>query len=460
MYLLRKFVRRNRFLVSAVVICLLLLVAGTTGTTIGLISAMRANRELAAAVTEAAAQRDRARENETRANTELSRSRLVNSFIRSMLRSVHPSVARDMDTTLLRHILDSAVMKLDNGEAATEPAVEAEMRSTIAETYMGIGDNTAALRVIEPAIRLARAAPAPSAGQFRTTRIYYATALVIWGRHDEARAEFEQCMTIQENENLPEDETAAVLYSNFGGLLSTLGNVERALELHRRALAIRRGVQGETSPDAAASMGNIAGCLKDLLRYDESLAMMQDVMEVYRDTDPPRWLHLTIIQNNIADLLLLMDRPKEAESLALEALNLCARIYKPDHQQIGILNHTLGRALRAQSRHEEAARHFTKAAQILTRAFDEQHMFVAIARMDLATELTVIGHYADAERELLAACSGLRSTAAGPNVDTLQCARTLSDLYTTWDQVSPGRGYGDRAAEWSEKMTVAIPLGQ
>ena len=457
MYLLRKFARRNRFLVSAAAICLILLIAGTTGTTIGLISATKANRQLADAVVEVATQRDRARESEIKANTELARSQLVVRFMRSMLRSVHPSVARDLDTALLRQILENAVEKLDSGEVAGEPAVEAEMRSTIADTYMGIGDNVAALRVIEPAIRLAHAAPSSEAVSFRIARIFYATTLVVWGRDAEARAEFEQCMAIQDSGFAPEDETAAVLCSNYGGLLGTLGEAERAMDLHRRALEIRRRVHGDAQENTAASMGNIAGCLKDLKRYHESLAMMQDVLTVYREADPPRWLHLTIAQNNTADLLLLMNRPAEAETLTRDALEICARIYQPDHQQIGILHHTLGRALRAQSRHQEAIRHFTNAAQILTSAFDEHHVFVAIARMDLGTELTAIGHYADAERELLTAYGRFRVLGAQSNDEAAECARSIANLYGAWNQANPGMEYATPVAEWDTKLTETGP---
>lgn len=456
MYLLRKFARRNRFLVSAAALCLILLMAGTAGTTIGLFSAMRANRQLAEAVVEAATQRDRARESETKANTELARSQLVTKFMGSMLRSVHPSVARDLDTALLRQILENAVKKLDSGEVANEPAVEAEMRSTIAETYMGIGDNGSALRVIAPAMHLARAAPSSEAVSFRAPRISYATTLVIWGRDAEARAEFEQCMALQENGVAPEDETAAILYSNYGGLLSTLGQPEYALDLHRRALEIRRRIHGDDQENAAASMGNIAGCLKDLKQNHESLAMMQNVLTVYRQVDPPRWLHLTIAQNNTADLLLLMNRPAEAETLTRDALEICARIYQPNHQQIGILNHTLGRALRAQSRHDEACQHFAHAVKILAAAFDDQHLFVAIARMDLGVEKTKLGRYSEAQDELLAANTCLHAAGASAKSEAVECAKALANLYESWEQNNPRRGYAALAAEWNGRHSDTI----
>lgn len=127
-------------------------------------------------------------------------------------------------------------------------------------------------------------------------------------------------------------------------------------------------------------------------------------------------------------------------------------VYKPDHQQIGILNHTLGRALRAQSRHEEAARHFTKAAQILTAAFDAQHIFVAIARMDLGMELTVIGRYADAERELLATYGQYGKTGTQSDGIAAECSKSHAFLYATWERSHPGLGYAERATMWQRSL--------
>ncbi|MBI4716541.1 MAG: serine/threonine protein kinase [Planctomycetes bacterium] len=456
-YQLRKFARRNRLLVSASVACFLMLIAGITGTTAGWVSAQRANRLLNVAVVEATSQRDRARDSESRAATELVRSRQTTDFMRAMLRSVNPGEARERDTTLLREILETAVRKMDDGDIADQPTVEAELRATIAETFMAIGDNAAAQRVLEPAMRLARAAAPDQRHKFQAARINHATTLVVWGRNAEAREEFEQCLAIQTSAALPENETAGILYSNYAGLLSTLGDYDRALELHRRALDIRRRLSGERHVDVAASLGNIAGCLKDLKHHDEALALMYEALAIFQNADPPRPLHLTILQNNIADLLLLMDRPVEAEATARDGLTMGARIYRPEHQQLGILGHTLGRALRAQERHAEAHEHFARAAAILTAAFSLTHQFVAIARMDAGIQLVELRRYPEAEEELLAAHAVLLVNHDGREDAWRECHVALVRLYEAWHDAEPGQGHLARAAPWSAKLAEWEP---
>lgn len=452
MYQLRKFTRRHRALVTAAGLCVLLLIGGIIGTTKGLISAMNANRLLADSVIETTTLRDRARESESKATAELARTKRVLMVMRSMLRSAHPSVARGRDTTLLREVLETTVAKLNYGEFSGQPAVEAEIRATIADTYTGLGDNAAALRVIEPAIRLARAAPQAEAHQFLYARILYATTLVVWGRHAEAKTEFDECMAILKRGALPGDEQTAVLYSNYGGLLATLGNIEEALSLHERAREIRREIMGVGHGAVAASTANVAGCLKDLKRYDESLAMMQDALSIYRQTDPPQWLQITILENNIADLLLLMDRPAEAETTARSSLEISERIYTPKHQQIGMTLHTLGCALRAQDRHEDARDCFSRAVEVLIVAFDEKHEFVATARMDLGIELTRLGRFAEAERELLAAQTVMSNALVESATSLTDCVRALLALYESWNEAEPGKGYDTKATSWKARF--------
>lgn len=449
MYQMRKFARRNRVLVTASGLCILLLVGGVAGTSLGLMSALRANRRLADTVIQANLLRDRARESEDLATAEADRTRQVLTFTRSMLHSVHPSIARDRDTTLLRELLENTLAKMEAGEFKDQPSVEAELRATIAETFMGISDNVAALRAIEPAIQLARAAPPEKAHEFLTARMFYATTLVVWGRQQEAAAEFEECLRIQESGPRAEDEMAAVLYSNYGGLQNSMGRPREAMELHQRALQIRRRVKGEHHGDVAASMANIAACLKDLGQYEAALTIMQHVLATYRQQDHPRLLHMTIVLNNMADMLLHMGRPIEAEALAREGRAIGARIYQPHHHQLGFLFHTLGRALRDQGRHGSAGEAFGRAAGILTAALNEHHKFVLTARVDHAAELTALGRHPEAEDELLAVHVILVANGDWQGELGAGCARALVELYGAWEQAEPGQGRADQARKWN-----------
>jgi hypothetical protein len=40
--------------------------------------------------------------------------------------------------------------------------------------------------------------------------------------------------------------------------------------------------------------------------------------------------------------------------------------------------------------------------------------------------------------------------------DTLECVQVLVDLYAAWDKAEPGKGHGDKAAEWKAKLDAAL----
>ncbi len=456
LYQLRKFARRNRLLVGATLVCFILLTVGVIGTSAGLVTARRANRNLEKAIVEAQTQRDLARESEAKATTQLTRSRQVVGFLRWMLRSADPSIAKGRDVTLFRELLENTIKRLDGGELKEQPAVEAELRAIVAETYSSLGDNAVALRVIEPAIALARAAPSSMAGDYQSVRILYASILGLWGRNAEARDVFEECVQAINSGTVKEDADAALLYSNYANVVSSLGDADKALELHRMALDTRRRLHGEENLNVVASMGNIAGTLKDLKRYDEAYPLMKDVLERYRAADPPRLLHVTIAETMMADLLLAMGKADEAEFHIREALVTGLKVLQPEHHQIGECYATLGLILRAQDRHEEARESFARAVEIFSHAFKDEHPSVFAARLNLGIELARLGRFVDAEHALLAACN-VRQGIDENAKERTECSIAAVELYETWHQADPNGRHDRQASEWAAKIGSARP---
>src|SRR5207245_5350973 len=82
--------------------------------------------------------RARAEANEHKAETEAARSVEVAQFMKDMLKGVGPAVALGRDTTLLHEILDKTAQRLD--KLKDEPLIEAELRNTIGEVYLALGN--------------------------------------------------------------------------------------------------------------------------------------------------------------------------------------------------------------------------------------------------------------------------------------------------------------------------------
>ena len=130
-YRFRKFVRRNRVLVIASVTVLLTLLAGVTGTSIGLIGQSRQR---------ATAEHRTARKLSIQAAEAKSLSAMAEAIARfqaDMLASANPANQGDKVTVLADH--SCSAKELDAGKLSDQPLVEAFVRATIGNTLRSLG---------------------------------------------------------------------------------------------------------------------------------------------------------------------------------------------------------------------------------------------------------------------------------------------------------------------------------
>jgi hypothetical protein len=151
----KKLLHRHRGAFLAATAVVLALLAGVIGTSWALLQAVRAERQAAASAVEA------------RRQTGIAQS--VNAFLNEDLLAVaRPSAARGQgkDVTV-REVLDVAAERVDEasktgGRFAGEPLVEAQIRSTLGDTYLELGEYSAAEPQVKRALELRRGALASS----------------------------------------------------------------------------------------------------------------------------------------------------------------------------------------------------------------------------------------------------------------------------------------------------------
>jgi eukaryotic-like serine/threonine-protein kinase len=122
-YRFRKFVRRHKFGVAASAAIAVAVFAGITGTTYGLIWALR--------------ERTAAQANAALATTQAVRSEQVAQFLKDMLKGVAPSKALGRDTTMLREIVDTTAARIDK-DLGDQPEVQIELRLILGKVYFDL----------------------------------------------------------------------------------------------------------------------------------------------------------------------------------------------------------------------------------------------------------------------------------------------------------------------------------
>ncbi len=154
-YVLRKFIRRHRTGVLAGGAVVLALLAGLTASTMLYLREKAALLRALEAEQASASLRRLAEAGETKARTEAARSAQIARFMQQMLGGVAPARAQGRDTSLLREILDETVQRLDSGLKA-EPEVEADLRETLGNVYLGLGEATRAAAMYRATLALRR----------------------------------------------------------------------------------------------------------------------------------------------------------------------------------------------------------------------------------------------------------------------------------------------------------------
>jgi serine/threonine protein kinase/Flp pilus assembly protein TadD len=233
-YRIKKFLRRNRVLVTSVATVMVVLVGGIVASTI---FAVRAERQAKI-------------------------SQAVTDFLENdVLASVDPAKAKGLEVTV-RYILDEASESMAD-KFEDEPLVEASIHQTLGSTYLSLGEYKAAEQHLERARQIRRERLGEEHSDTLASMNKLALVYEKQGRYDEAEKLHIKTLEIRRR----------VLGEEHPNTLASMNNL--ALEILRRIL-------GEEHPNTLASMGSLAIVYEDQGRYDEAEKLHIKTLEIRR----------------------------------------------------------------------------------------------------------------------------------------------------------------------------------
>jgi tRNA A-37 threonylcarbamoyl transferase component Bud32 len=181
------------------------------------------------------------------------------------------------------------------------------------------------------------------------------------------------------------------LYMNEGVVRLHETDFAGALELARRAAALKRKVLPPGHPDIANSMNSEAEALASLGHLDEALRINERILAIFSTAYGPAATEVAYTLSNRGEYLVGLGRAGEALAPLREALAAWQAQIGPDHQFLAFPLTATGRALLALRRAAEAVPPLERAVK-LREAREPDQLLVAESRFALAQALAAAGN--------------------------------------------------------------------
>ncbi|MBN1507575.1 MAG: serine/threonine protein kinase [Sedimentisphaerales bacterium] len=417
-YRLKKFVRRNVALSSAVVAAVVSLVLGLIATTAMYVQAEHARAEAQA----------------------------VSDFLRKdVLWSLDLWRTGGRDVTA-RSILDAVSEKLE-GKFTDRPLVEASIRRELGATYTFLGLYEAAERQFKRTLEIHQAHL--GAGHQATLISMWDVGWVYWweSRYREAEPLLTEALEGMESMLDEDNEDRLYCMAILGWLYSTRGRFNEAEQLFRNGLSTLHRVLGEENVYSPTFIQGLAWahCLQG--RYDQAEGMFNRGLELSRRVRGEQDMQTLLLMSSLGELYRLQGRYTEAEPLLHEALDGERRVLGEQHSQTLETMGRLGWLCCAQGRYEEAESYLDQAIENSLQILGEEHFITADCLHARGTLYLSQGRYDEAEPLLTRAWKITNQILGEENWATLRVTNTRAKLCTVQSRSEEAQRLFEKALE-------------
>ena len=414
-YRLKKTIRKNKGVFSAIAIVLVVLTAGIVGTSSQWYRATEALSE--------------AKQQTAIATEEAMRAEAVKEFVTTMLSSVNPATAGEMDKELMKMILSEAAESVGE-EFKDEPLVEADIRSVIAETYMQLRMYEESTPHFINTLEIRRRELGNEHPETITSMNAMCMLLRRQGKFDEAEPFCQNSLEISRRVLGEEDPVRIQAVCYMGTLLENQGKYEEAEPYYLEALELRRRLYGTEHRDTLLSINNMGFLLDSQGKYEEAEPFYKEALETSRhllgEDDP----YTLVLIGNMGAVLVSQGKLEEAEKYTLQSLESKQRIFGADHEETLIAINNMASLLKHQGKYDEAEPYCKEAMEACRRVLTDEHPGTLVTINGMATLYDKQGKDVEAEPLYREAFLGRKKMFGADHPATLRSMYGLTSCLT------------------------------
>jgi len=353
-YRTKKYLQRNRIVLSVTVLVVMLLLVALSGWWQAVHSLRQAHEERL-------------------------RFEQIAVFLENVFKGAAPDMAGDSQLPA-RALLDRSRERLLSGPE-NPASVKADLASTLGDVYLQAGSYDEAAELVQEAVNLRRRHPDGSEDKGLLNDLNNLGAIE-YERGDLDRAEklFEEALGLGQRLERPPEELVSMT-NNLGALAFRNGRLEKAEALYREGLAIRETAFGPDSLEVAQSRYSLAVVLIDLDRLDEAEALLRDVLAVRRRELGSVHTQVATTLSTLGRLLHYRDRIAEADKTLAEALEIRTALFADDNLYLALSRVDLALLRADQGERHQAEELLALAVPVLRQHSSRPDL---LARADIA----------------------------------------------------------------------------
>lgn len=341
MYRSRKFARRYRVALAVAVAFVIVLV---TATVISVRQSIRANRAAATA-------------------------RAVSDFLQDdLLVRVNPAFqgGQPEPDVKMRTLVDRAAAQVSN-RFKGQPAIEAEIRVTLARAYNGLGDNKTARVNLERAVELFRSSLGPNDEATLGAETLLAYTMFNAGEYQKTEALLVPLLEKTRRVLGKEHNATLAAMDYLGRVKARLGKLDEAIALGKETVELQKRVEGPESFNTLLGMQTLAQAMYDKGQLAEAEALAKQIIEIDTRVTGPSSVIVRGAENLLAQVYTKQGRFQEAESIFSKAIEAGVRSFGPEHPgQLAPMT-ALANLYRRQKRYAESEALHLKVLEIKRR---------------------------------------------------------------------------------------------
>jgi tetratricopeptide (TPR) repeat protein/predicted Ser/Thr protein kinase len=299
-------------------------------------------------------------------------------------------VVKDADRSLLQ--------AAEHALKAQEPAALAIAFSRLAEAHNDVDPETA-----DVWMRLAHAAASKVPDDWRVLAELALNDGILATerkRFDEAHAQFQRALALQETNLGPGHPEVAQTYNLLGVTLTQQNRLDEAITFYEKSLALHLAVEGPQHAQTASAEHNLAATLRRKGQYEESLLHFQRALEARKAVLGTEHADTLKTMEGMARTLQHVDRREEALTLLRELLETRERTAGPKSKEVAGTCELLAELYAAGEDWPESRAMAERELAIALDAKGADDPLTARARVALAKAQLGLGQWAESRKNL------------------------------------------------------------